>query len=72
MVLRLNGTNSETSLEGRRYLCYSICLRQLLRSGVVTNNFFFQRREIFTFMRAQHVLSYHGIRISKLLDTDPV
>ena len=54
MVFILDG-NSEI----RNKISYSICLRHLIRSRVVTNLFFFLRKNFFSFMRAHHVLSYH-------------
>ena len=42
-------------------LCYFISLRQLIRSKAGTNRDLFPRNDLFFFMRAQHVLSYHLI-----------
>ena len=42
-------------------LCYLICLRQLIRSEIsYKSDFFFSppRKDIFSFIRARHVLSY--------------
>ena len=57
MVLVLHG-NSEKGAHVRINLCYLIYRRYLIRSGAVTNRFFFGRKDLISFMRAQHVLSY--------------
>ena len=55
MVLTLDGYSEMGAQSHERgYLCYLIYLRQLIRSRV-----FFFRKDIFSFMRTQHVLSYH-------------
>ena len=58
MVLILGG-NSEISAHVKKKLCNLICLRHLIRSKAITNHIFFLRKDIFSFICAQHVLSYH-------------
>ena len=60
MVLLLDG-NSEMVSHVRSNLCYLICLRWLIRSRKVTNQNFLLSKDLFFFMRAQLVLSYHSI-----------
>ena len=60
MVIILDG-NSGIGAHVGNNLCYSICFRHFIRSKAVTNRIFFPRKDIFSFMRAQHVLSYHLI-----------
>ena len=60
MVLIIDG-NSEIGTHVRNNLCYLNCLRHLLRWRAVTNRIFFLRKDLFSFMHAQHVLSYHLI-----------
>ena len=51
--------NSKTSAHVKSNLCYSICLRCLIRSRTVKNRIFFNRKDHIFVMRAQHVLGYH-------------
>ena len=60
MVLILDG-NSLKGAHLRRNLYYSTCLRLLISSRAVTNLIFFIRKDLFSFMREQHVMSYHLI-----------
>ena len=62
MVLILDG-NSELGAQVRSNLCYLICLRHLLWSGAVTKRIFFLQKDLFSFMRAPHVLVSHKIRL---------
>ena len=57
MVLLVGG-NLEIGAHVRNPLCYLICLR--LDEGQKQIGFF-HRKDEFSFMRAQHVLSYHLI-----------
>ena len=59
LVLILDGI-SEIDAHVRSDLCYKICLRHLIRSGAVTNEIFFPRKDLFSLMRAQHVMSHHA------------
>ena len=58
-VLILDG-NSEVGVYVRSKLCYLICLRHLIRPIELKNPNLF-RKDLFSFMRAIHVLSYHLI-----------
>ena len=62
MVLIIDD-NLEKGAQVRSNLCYSIRLRNLLRPRAVTNQdvFFLLRKYLLSFMRAQHVLSYHPV-----------
>ena len=62
MVLILDG-KSEIGAHVRSNLCYLSCLRHLIRSRAVINHIFFLRKDLFSFMRAQNVLSYHLIYV---------
>ena len=55
MMLTSDG-NLEIGAYVRSDVCYLICVRHLIRSRLVTN-----RKDLFSLMRAQHVLSYHLI-----------
>ena len=55
MVLTLDG-NSEIYAHVRSNSCYMICLRHLIR-------IFFSPNRLFSFMRAQHLQSYHLIQV---------
>ena len=57
MAFILDG-NSETGAYERSNLRNLICLRHLISSRVVTNSILFFEEDPFSFMRAQHVLSY--------------
>ena len=48
-------------------ICYLSCFKHLFRSRAVTNLIFFFKNGIFSFMPAQHVLSYHLIYICTML-----
>ena len=61
MVLIIDG-NSEKGAHVRSNLSYLICLRHLNRPRAVTNRIFSLRKDIFSFMRAQLVLSYHLLK----------
>ena len=54
--------NSEIGAHVRSNLCYWICLRHWIRLRAATNRVFFLT-VLFTFMRAQHGLSYHLIQV---------
>ena len=58
MVLLLYGS-SEIGAHIMGKICYLICLRHLFYSRAVTNRIFFPRKNLFSLMRAQHVLNYH-------------
>ena len=58
MLLILDG-NSEISAHVRSNFWYLISLRHLIRSSEVKNPIFFFRKDLFLFMRAQHVLNNH-------------
>ena len=59
MVFILDG-NSYIGAHVRSNLCYLICLRHLIRSKEAQNKIFVSfTKYLFSFMRAQHVLSYH-------------
>ena len=60
MVPMLEG-NSEISAHIRINLYYLICLRHLIRPRAVTHEIFFLQKDLFSFMREQHVLRYHLI-----------
>ena len=60
MVLILDG-NSVIDAHVRSNRFYLICLRHFISSRTVTNRFFFLRKDLLSFMRAQHVLTYHLI-----------
>ena len=60
MVLLLYG-NSETGAHIRINFCHLICLRHLNRTSANHKSDFFLRKDLFSFMCAQHVLSYHLI-----------
>ena len=45
----------------RRIICDLICSRRLIRSREGTNWIFFLQKDLFSFMDAQHVQSYHLI-----------
>ena len=47
-------------------LCYLICLRHLIRSKTVTNQILFLRKDLFSYMRAQHELA------SSIITMDPL
>ena len=68
MVLVSDG-NSEIGVHVRRNICYLICLRHLIRPRAVTNRIYILRKDLFHFMRVQHVLSYNlfNIMLSILL-----
>ena len=53
--------NSETGTHVRRSICYLTYLRHLIRSRAGSTRIYFLRKALFSFMRAQHVLSYHLI-----------
>ena len=55
MVSIFNG-DSERDAKVRNNLGYLICLKHSIRSREVTNRIFLQK-DLFSFMRAQHVLS---------------
>ena len=57
MVLILDG-NSGIGAQVSSNLCYLICLRHLLRSGVFKNRIFVFKRPIFVHPLVKHVLSY--------------
>ena len=59
MVLVLEN-NSDIGANVRSNLFF-ICLRHLISSAEVTNHISFSKKNLFSFMRAQHVLSYHPI-----------
>ena len=59
MVLTLEG-NSE---KGTHVFGYLICVMHFLRLRAVTFRFFFIRKDLFPYMRAQHVLSYNIIYV---------
>ena len=61
MVLILDG-NSLICAHVKHNLCYSTCLRHLIISRAVTNRVFLFEKELFSLMRAPHVLSYHLIK----------
>ena len=61
MVLLLDG-HSEIGAHVRCHICYFICLRNLKRSRAVTNRILILRKDLFSFMRAQHALRYHLIK----------
>ena len=66
MVLILDG-NSDIGVHVRSNLCYLTCLRQLNRSRAVTNRILFLLRKTYiSFLRVQHVLSYHITNISTM------
>ena len=52
--------NSKIVAQVRINLCYLICLRRLIKSRAVTN-ISFLRKELFSVIHAQHVLSDHVI-----------
>ena len=60
LVLNLDG-NLEIGAHVRFNLGYLICLRRLIGSRAVTNRIFGRRKDLFSFMHAQPVLSYHLI-----------
>ena len=60
MVLLLYG-NLEIGAHVTSNPSYLICLRYLIRSRIVTIGLLFIRKDLFSFMHAQHVLSYHVI-----------
>ena len=62
MVLILDG-NSEIGAPVRRNPFYKNFLRHFIRSRAVTNRLIFLRKDLFSFMRAQHVLSYHLMQV---------
>ena len=66
MVLILYG-NSEICAHVRSNLFYLICISHFLSSRAVTNRIVLpQKKFVFSFIRAQHVLSYHLISIDRL------
>ena len=63
MVLILDGT-SEIGAHVRSNFCLLTCLRHLSRAREEENLFFLAfAKDLFSFMRAQHVLSYHLIYV---------
>ena len=60
MVFRLDG-NSEIGAQAKCHLFYLIYLMHFI-SRAVTNRIFFQQK-LFSFIRSQHVLSYHPIYV---------
>ena len=62
MVLILDG-NSGMVAQGRSNLYYLICLRHFIISRGATSRLFFLRKDIYFFMRAQHIMSYHLINL---------
>ena len=60
MVLISHGS-PEKGAHIRNNLCHLIRLRHLVRSRAVTDWIFFFPKELSSFMRAQHILSYHLI-----------
>jgi len=60
MVRILDGNSDHVAnAHVRSNLCYLISLRHLIRSRAGTNRILFIRTDLFSFMRAQHVLSYY-------------
>ena len=57
MVLTLD-SNSEIGAYVRNNLRYMIYLRDLIRSREVLKRIFILRKDLFSFIRAQHVFSY--------------
>ena len=57
MALILDG-DLEIGAHVRSNLNHLICLRHLIRSREVTYRIFLHRKEVVSFLRAQHVLSY--------------
>ena len=62
MVLILDG-NVEIGALVSSNLCYLICLRNLIRSRAVTNQFVFLRKDIFSFMCERNFVRYHLIKV---------
>ena len=60
-MLRISDGNPEIGAHIRRNLCHLICLRHLDLEQ--SQKDFFVREVLFSFMHAQHVLSYHLISV---------
>ena len=58
MVFILDG-NSEIEAHVRSNLCYLTCIRLLIKARAVTNRIFSILKDIFSFILAQHGMSYH-------------
>ena len=58
-MVRILDSKSEIGALVRGNFCNLICIRHFIKSRAVSNRIFFIRKELFSFMGAQHVLSYH-------------
>ena len=56
-VLLLDGSHV------RSHICYLICVRPFFRFRAGTNWIFFLRKDLFSLMLAQYILSYHLIQV---------
>ena len=67
IMLHIFDGNLEISSHVRSNLCYLIHLRHLIRSRAVRFRIFYSRKDMFSFMQAQHFLSYHLSTMTKIL-----
>ena len=67
MVLILDGNLEIGAPHVRSNICYLICLRHLIGSRAVTNRICSLRKDLFSFVRAHHVLSYPSNISTKVL-----